>query len=132
MQMCHYKICNKRTIDSNWPSPRSPLHDWINDRIDVIWIPKLDLLPAPEIQAITEPAHQRYRCRRILRFRDDVLLLPVYIRGWLIPETDNDSDLLCMHLSGGVLEYANMIHAPSNERVSYRDYLALEKSMRRI
>ncbi len=120
MQTITTHIRNKTLVELNSPLSPSPLHDWLTDDIEVLWIPIFDYPNASDFVQHAERMRQQYGDYRILRNFDDVAQLPIGIRGWIIPATANDSDLICLKHDNGHLEYFSMAHPHTGQRMSYQ------------
>lgn len=117
------QLRNKTIVEVTTPSH---LDEWFAEDIEVLWIPICDMPYDADVQHEREQFLQRYGDYRILRNFDDVAQLPVGIRGWIIPATANDSEVVCVRSEDGSIVYLDMLHPFTGERMTYQSTRAYD------
>ena len=121
-----HTIRNKGIVELNGELPDSPLTRWFADDIEVLWVPIFELPRGANALQVAEKLHRKYGDYRILSTLDDFEQVPAGIRGWLIPATTMDSDVICIKSAHGVVEFVSMIHPHTGERMTYQSSRAYD------
>jgi hypothetical protein len=117
---------SKHIVELKGEPSSSPPMDWFADNIEVLWIPIYELPHGSDDLKTAEQLYRKHGDHRILRSIDDFGLLPVGIRGWLIPATANDSDVICIKDGQSVVEFESMVHPDTGERMTYQSSKAYD------
>lgn len=114
---------NKTIVEATLPSH---LDEWFAEDIEVLWIPIFDMPQGVDAVQHIDHMQKLYGDYRILRGFDDVAQLPVGIRGWIVPATADDSEVICIRHENGDIEYLGMVHPKTGECMSYQSTRAYD------